>query len=368
MKIALIVPGGVDRSGEVRVIPALLGLIRRLATGHELHVFATHQEREPATWQLEGAQIHNLGLPRTALRAAKMIWDEHRRAPFHIVQSMWSGACGMLAVAMARVLRAPSVVHIAGGELASLPELEYGGCRSFRGRMRESLVLRLANRVTCASRPIVELAAARGIKALRLPLGVDLQRWPPRCPVARREGEVLRLVHIASLNRVKDQPTLLQALRLIAERGHQFHLDVVGEDTLGGTVQEMAAQLGVAQRTAFHGFLRHSQLRPLVERAHVCLISSRHEAGPLVVLEAGAVGVPTVGTAVGHIKEWTPHAALAVPCNDFRSLAASIESVSRDEDLRLRLGGAAHARALNEDADQTAHGFNQIYRDLAGPS
>ena len=44
VKIALIVPGGVDRSGEVRVIPALLALIRRLAVTHELHVFATHQE------------------------------------------------------------------------------------------------------------------------------------------------------------------------------------------------------------------------------------------------------------------------------------------------------------------------------------
>ena len=49
MKVALIVPGGVDRSGEVRVIPALLALIRRLAADHELHVFATHQEPTPGS-------------------------------------------------------------------------------------------------------------------------------------------------------------------------------------------------------------------------------------------------------------------------------------------------------------------------------
>ena len=74
MKIALVVPGGVDHSGEVRVIPALLALIRRVSAGHELHVFATHQEDAPGTWQLEGAQIHNIGLPRTPWRALRSIF------------------------------------------------------------------------------------------------------------------------------------------------------------------------------------------------------------------------------------------------------------------------------------------------------
>ena len=44
MKVALIVPGGVDRSGEYRVIPVLLALMHRLTPYHELHVFALAQE------------------------------------------------------------------------------------------------------------------------------------------------------------------------------------------------------------------------------------------------------------------------------------------------------------------------------------
>ena len=57
MKIALVVPGGVDRSGEVRVIPALLALIRRLAAAHDVHVFALAQEPGPGAWMLEGAHV-----------------------------------------------------------------------------------------------------------------------------------------------------------------------------------------------------------------------------------------------------------------------------------------------------------------------
>ena len=61
MKIALVVPGGVDASGTDRVIPAFVWLIERLARRHVVHVFAMHQSPEPANWTLFGADVHNIG-------------------------------------------------------------------------------------------------------------------------------------------------------------------------------------------------------------------------------------------------------------------------------------------------------------------
>jgi glycosyltransferase involved in cell wall biosynthesis len=365
MKVALVVPGGVDRSGEARVIPALVALIRRLAVAHELHVFATHQEPEPGSWTLEGARVHNLGLPRTAWRAANAILAEHRRAPFRVIHAFWSGRLGALAVGVAAVLRLPSIVHVAGGELVALEDIGYGGCRTWSGRLRERAVLRRASVVTCASEPIVRLVAERGVQAQRLPLGVDLERWPARPPVRRRPGEPLRLVHVASLNPVKDQPTLLRALRRLADKGRDFHLDVVGEDTLGGRIQAMAAELELAERVRFHGFRTQAAFRPIVDSAHVAVMSSRHEAGPLALLEAAVAGVPTVGTAVGHIAEWSPHAALAVPCRDAAALAGALGMLLDDEDLRLSIAEQALRKAVSEDADRTARDFCEIYRRVA---
>ena len=99
---------------------------------------------------------------------------------------------------------------------------------------------------------------------------------------------------------------MLRALRKLADAGRVFHLDVIGEDTLGGRIQAMAAELGLAQRVTFHGFLTQRAMRPIVEAAHVALISSRHEAGPLALLEAAVAGVPTAGTAVGHTRRVEP--------------------------------------------------------------
>jgi glycosyltransferase involved in cell wall biosynthesis len=365
MKIALIVPGGVDVSGEVRVIPGLLALIRRLARDHELHVYATQQEPVAGSWPLEGALVHNAGRPRAAWRAAKAVWREHRKAPFQILHSIWAGSCGSVAVGAGALLRVPSIVHVAGGELVGLTDIGYGGCATLHGRLLQRAVLRYATQVTVASAPMCALVAEHGVQAQRVPLGVDLQRWPSRGPVRRGYKERARLVHVASLNRVKDQATLLRAMRLLAERGRDFHLDVIGEDTLDGEVQAMAGELGLTPRVRFHGFLTQSKLRPIVEKAHVALISSRHEAGPVVVLEAAAVGVPTVGTAVGHIAEWSPHAALAVPCRDAAALAAGLESLLANEELRIRLAVEAQRRAQLEDAAHTARAFVALYRGLA---
>lgn len=365
MKIALIVPGGVDRSGEYRVIPAFLALIERLARTHELHVFALHQEKQAGSWQLRGATVHNIGDRWSRLRAIYAIRNEHLRAPFDIVHAIFSGSCSFIAVTAAKLLRLQSLVHIAGGELVALHDIEYGGRRSWKGRLREAVTLRAADVVTAASLPIVDSLRALGIKVIRVPLGVDLSAWPPRAPRRRYEAQA-KLIHIASLNRVKDQPTLLRALSILAKAGVAFHMDVVGVDTLHGELDERVAQLGLKPYVRFLGFKTQQELRPILESSHVLVMSSLHEAGPLVALEAAVVGVPTVGTAVGHIAEWSPSAALAVPVGDAAALAEAIQRVLADEALRVQLAEQAQRRALAEDADYTARTFDALYRQCLG--
>jgi len=368
MRVALVVPGGVDRSGEYRVIPAVLALLARLAREHEVHVFALAQERQPGDWELAGAHIHNIGEPRTRARAVAAILAMHRTARFDLIHAIWSDSCGLVAVIAGALLRIPTLVHVAGGELAALPEINYGGGQGWRGRVRERMTLHSASRVSAASAPMVAAIAALGVSAVRVPLGVDVAVWPARPPVRRDPQAIAKLIHVGSLNRVKDQPTLLRAVAGLAQAGVDFHLDMVGEDTLGGTMQRLAEQLGLTARVTFHGFLPQRRLRPLIEAAHLMVISSRHEAGPLAALEAAVAGVPTVGTAVGHIAEWAPTAASAAPVADAPALMRAIARVLENEELRLGLAHEALKRATLEDADHTARAFQGIYSALAGPA
>jgi glycosyltransferase involved in cell wall biosynthesis len=213
--------------------------------------------------------------------------------------------------------------------------------------------------------PIIDSLRALGFDPLRVPFGVDLAKWPPLAPRQRSSAQA-RLLHVASLNRVTDQPTLLRALAALAKEGVDFRMDIVGVDTLHGQLQALASELGIAQRLRFLGFKTQRELRPIMEAADLLVMSSRHEAGPLVLLEAAVVGVPTVGTAVGHIAEWSPLAALAVPTGDWEELAEAIRRVLDDEALRLQLATRAQRKALLEDADATARTFEGLYQRLRG--
>ena len=99
----------------------------------------------------------------------------------------------------------------------------------------------------------------------------------------------------------------------------------------------------------------------MLASADLLVMASRHEAGPLVALEAAVVGVPTVSTAVGHLLEWAPGAAAIAPVGDSVALADTIERLLADEALRLRMAAAAQRLALREDADYTARAFDTLY-------
>ena len=199
--------------------------------------------------------------------------------PFDIVHAIWSAGPGLIAVTCGKLLRIPSLIHIGGGELVSLPDIAYGGALRWRGRLREACTLRAASAITAASAPVIETLSKRGLTALRVPLGVDLSAWPARDPVRRDPARPARLIHVASLNRVKDQATLLRALAALVTSGVPFEMDIVGDDTLQGEVQALSATLGLSARVRFRGFLPQRELRPLIEAADLMVLSSRHETG-----------------------------------------------------------------------------------------
>jgi len=366
VKIALVVPGGVDASGVRRVIPAFLWLIERLARRHEVHVFALHQEVEPGEWPLLGAQVHNIGtIGHRRRRFLTRFAAEHHAGAFDVIHAMFVGP-GLLACLAGRLHGVPVLIHAAGGELLPAASTAYGWRSSRRGRVAVRLALAGAQRISVATRYMQQLASAMDVDTTLVPLGVAVDRWPMRPPKPRYTDRPVRLLHVADLRPVKDQPMLLDALARLRERGIHCELDIAGFDTTDGVLQRSPAAVRVAGVTRWHGLLGRPELHALTARADILLHTSRHEAGPLAVLEAAVVGVPTVGTAVGHVADWSPNAAVAVPVGDAAALASAVANLLDDEPRRLALAHEAQRRALLHDADYTARRYEEIYDELVG--
>jgi glycosyltransferase involved in cell wall biosynthesis len=363
MKIAMLLPGGVDRSGIDGVIHARLWLIERLAQRHEVHVFALAQHETPGEWTLLGAQVHDVGRDEGKLRRLRRSFAQRHRARHFDVVHAFFGWSGTYAALLGWRHRLPVLFHPSGGEFVALPECGYGMRCTAAGRLGARVAIAGARRVTVATPYMQRLAEARGVRAELVPLGVALDRWPAGRPCPRHGAA--RLLHVGDLRPVKDQAMLLAAAGHLLDAGLDFTLDVVGRDTMGGELQRSDAARRLGTRLRWHGVLRREPLRALMDESHLLLVTSRHEAGPLVVLEGAIAGVPTVGTAVGHVAEWTPDAAVAVPVGDAGALARETIALLGDEPRRLALADAAARRAVAIDADYTARTFETMYAAMA---
>ena len=157
---------------------------------------------------------------------------------------------------------------------------------------------------------------------------------------------------------------LLAAMRRLVDRLGDVRLDCVGEDALDGDVQRRAAALGLGAHVVFHGFLPQDELAGFYRRAHLNLLASRYESQGVVVLEAAAAGLPTVGTAVGLLPTLAPEAARAVPPGDSGALADAVSGWLLDPAAREAAGAAAQHFANEHDAAWTARTFERLYGAL----
>ena len=371
MRIGLVVTGGVDRSGRERVMPSVLWLIERLARRHDVHVFVLHNYRDPCDYPLLGAAIHDVGCvdrPRALRqllvrrRLAAAIGAVAATGPFDVLHAYF-GMPGVIATAVGRAMSLPVVVTLDSGELVGFDDIHYGLQRRWIDRRAIARALRAAARVTVTTDSMKRSAStvAGDVRVDVVPLGVDPRAFPP---AASASGPPWRLLRVASLNRIKDYPVLLRALERMVSALPSVHLDIVGEDRLDRSVQQLARGLGLESHVSFHGFQPTDALAAFYSRAHLHVISSRHEAAGVVVLEAACAGVPTVGTRVGYVADWSPERAVAVPVGDAGALADAAIALLQDAPRRERIAAAARAWALAHDADWTAGQFERIYADV----
>lgn len=205
----------------------------------------------------------------------------------------------------------------------------------------------------CASeelrRMVTELSGRRDVQLFQL--GIELARF-------NRPRVAAGTPQVTMIGRFVEKKGHLDGIAAFARasRAAPARLGIVGSGPLEGQYRALVRRLGIESAVDFHGALAPQAVAELLARTDVLLAPSHvarngdRESGLLVVREAGAAGVPVVGTRHGGIPESIEHGrtGFLVTERDVDELALRLEELLTSPALARQLGEAARAKVYRE--------------------
>lgn len=190
-----------------------------------------------------------------------------------------------------------------------------------------------------AQREFQRVADAAGCPVVRVPLGVDLERFRVH-PRPRPHDGLLRLVHVGRLSREKSPHLAVATAAALHERGVRLRMDVYGDGPHRDELEEMAGDAPVR----FHGHVSgREELAARIAEADVALSVCPGETFGLAVLEALACGTPVVTADRGGASELIdPDCGVSGPADPVALADAVLRLLDHPEGVRR---AAARRRA-----------------------
>lgn len=188
--------------------------------------------------------------------------------------------------------------------------------------------------------------------------GVDTSAFKPRPRYNTNGGSdhSLLILNIGTLHEVKGQTHLIEACRLLAERGVHFSLHFVGDGPDQPALEAQVSAAGLDERVVFHGRQNRQAIIDLLQKADVLVAPSvpssdnRREGIPVVLMEAMASGVTVVASELSGIPELVEHevSGLLTPPGKASAIADALERLARDPALRQTLADGGREKVLSE--------------------
>jgi D-inositol-3-phosphate glycosyltransferase len=208
---------------------------------------------------------------------------------------------------------------------------------------------------------LVEDYGANPNKVAIIPSAVNIERYRPVCrDDARRSiglpGDDPLVVYVGRMLPRKDPANIVRALALLLRQTDlPVKLLLVGGQTVKpdpvstpeiAVLQELAGELGIADRVLFTGKRQPQELHLYYSAADVAVTTPWYEPFGLTPLEAMACGRPVIGSDVGGISFTIADGITGylVPPRDPAALASRLLCLLSDATLRERMGQAARAR------------------------
>jgi glycosyltransferase involved in cell wall biosynthesis len=318
-----------------------------------------------------------------------------RQRRYDLIHAEGTFPLGAVAALAAPLLPTPYVITTTGGDLFRLPGQGYGYGHWLLPRMLMRLALQRAAWIRTNSRLIGRLAASYGADTHCMtplavsiadicmpPAGIALQDYRAACraALAAHHGwpqHVPVLVCVGRLISLKAPELLIEALPALQETVGPVQVCIVGPsrpDAQRGDylefLRQRAAALGVADRCTFTGAVPLPDIKTYLAASSLLVVPSRIEGLNRVVIEAGAVGTPSVISDGAGAAELVAcyGCGLITPVGSVSALQHAITRLLASPLALAECGERALTLARDHTAAAVARGLVDIYAQAQNAS
>jgi glycosyltransferase involved in cell wall biosynthesis len=363
----LILIKGLGVGGAERLLEAAVPHLDRERFEYQVGYFLPWKDALVPAFARAGIPVHNLGMrlaadPRVFARLVGLLRRQrvdliHAHLP---VAGVWARLAG-------RIAGVPCMVYTEH----NVPERYAAVTRELNRRTyrMNDVVIAVSEEVRKAIEPYAD--GRPRIVTVQNAVDVDaIAATPVDGRAVRQEfgfaDDTLLVTTVGNLTPKKGHVHLLAAAQRLIGKYSKVGFLLVGQGPLAGELRAEAARLGLDGRFVFAGF-REDAVR-LLAASDLFVLSSLFEGLPITLLEAMALGKPSVVTRVGGIPEVTDErSSLLVAPGDPEALARGIGELLDAPDRRVRMGAAAQTLARSRHGvEQMVRAIEQIYSGLLG--
>lgn len=174
------------------------------------------------------------------------------------------------------------------------------------------------------------------------------------------------VLFLGRLDENKSPDVLLRASKAMLDKNPEAKL-LFGGDGFSERYQDLACELGIADRCEFLGWISGEAKEKLFRRAGIYCLPSKNEGMPMSVLEAMAHGLPVIATPVGGVPRVITNNTdgYIVPVDDIDELSRVLVGLAGDSTRRAAVGAAARKKIVESfNLDDNVRDLGLLYRKL----
>ncbi len=197
---------------------------------------------------------------------------------------------------------------------------------------------------------------------------VDWRRFGRDNDDRARPGSRLRLLFIARFIPAKGLLDVLEAVRIVLDRGKDVCIDCVGDGPQGREARDRANALGVTDKVTFTGYIPEPETLCYYKSADVLVFPTYHQEGfPMTVFQSAAAGLGIITTKVRASADYLrePDHCLWVEPKNPAMLAEKILFLIDHPDVLANMARNNRQLATGFSIEKVAEEYLRIFAEIS---